>query len=305
MKGRKERKMKKTLAILLSLALVICMIPATAFAAPTVVEAEYTVQSISIDSIADQTYTGSAITPAIAVKATIKKNNSEETKTIDLTSEDYSVAYSDHTNASTVTVTVTGKKGTSFEGQEATKTFAITALDLSDAIISTTSDILSGNVDGTTLTDAGKSKITIKVGNVDVKADTLSSDVTIDYTYKEASGNTPASVTVTVADANTSDGNVVNSRSNTFTVKDIALRKVATNLSFNLSEPSIGLARTCVSLYSVLRVEKEPPIAIDLLSSNAIACPMLGAQHSSHNPNLRDKGLAVHLVQCGDTNTDL
>lgn len=219
MKGRKERKMKKTLAILLSLALVICMIPATAFAAPTVVEAEYTVQSISIDSIADQTYTGSAITPAIAVKATIKKNNSEETKTIDLTSEDYSVAYSDHTNAGTVTVTVTGKKGTSFEGQEATKTFAITALDLSDAIISTTSDILSGNVDGTTLTDAGKSKITIKVGNVDVKADTLSSDVTIDYTYKEASGNTPASVTVTVADAKTSDGNVVNSRSNTFTVK--------------------------------------------------------------------------------------
>ena len=34
MKGRKERKMKKTLAILLSLALVICMIPATAFAEP-------------------------------------------------------------------------------------------------------------------------------------------------------------------------------------------------------------------------------------------------------------------------------
>ena len=39
--------MKKTLAILLSLALVICMIPATAFAAPTEVTAGYDVSSIS------------------------------------------------------------------------------------------------------------------------------------------------------------------------------------------------------------------------------------------------------------------
>ena len=195
------------------------MIPATAFAEATRLPEGYTtVLGIAIEPIADQVYNGSEITPAIAVKATIK-NDSEETKTIDLTSEDYSVAYSDHTNAGTVTVKAMGKEGTAFADKEATKTFAITALDLSNAIISTTSDILSSDVNGATLTESGKSKITIKVGNVDVKANTLSSDVKIDYTYKEASGNTPASVTVTVTDAKPSDVNVVNSRSNTFTVK--------------------------------------------------------------------------------------
>lgn len=47
MKGRKERKMKKTLAILLSLALVICMIPATAFADITPVQLTATADTSS------------------------------------------------------------------------------------------------------------------------------------------------------------------------------------------------------------------------------------------------------------------
>lgn len=214
--------MKKTLAILLSLALVICMIPATAsvaFGASTTVPNGYSVDSVSIEPIATQTYTGTEIKPAIVVKATCKKENSED-KVLTLTDEDYDITWpSDCANVGTKTVSVKGKTGTAFAEKTATQTFAINALDLSNAIISTTSDILSTDINGTALQSSGEGKITIKVGNVDVKSNSLSGKVGITYEYVAASGNTPASVTVKVEDRDKADNNVVNSRSNTFIVK--------------------------------------------------------------------------------------
>ena len=55
---------------------------------------------VSVDAIADQTYTGSALKPAVVVRdgSTVLKNNT-----------DYTVAYSNHTNVGTATVKITGK----------------------------------------------------------------------------------------------------------------------------------------------------------------------------------------------------
>lgn len=55
---------------------------------------------VSVDAIADQTYTGSALKPEVVVRdgSTVLKNNT-----------DYTVAYSNHTNVGTATVKITGK----------------------------------------------------------------------------------------------------------------------------------------------------------------------------------------------------
>ena len=55
--------------------------------------------TLSIDPIANQTYTGSALTPAVVVK--------DGSTTLTLTT-DYTVGYSNNTNVGTATVTVTG-----------------------------------------------------------------------------------------------------------------------------------------------------------------------------------------------------
>ena len=199
--------MKKTLAILLSLALVICMIPATAFANNTGINLA-TEATINVENAV---YAGGQVQPNVSVVV--------DGKTL-TKGTDYNVAYANNTAVGTGTVTVTGA-GSEASGYYGTRsaTFTISALDLSNAIISTTSDILNTDVEGTTLKQSGKEKITVKVGNIDVKSDALNDDVTIGYVYTALSGNTPASVTVTVTDAKTNDGNVVNSRSNTFAVK--------------------------------------------------------------------------------------
>lgn len=206
MKGRKERKMKKTLAILLSLALVICMIPVTAFAENSGID----LSAEAKINVENAVYSGGESQPNISVVV----NGKTLTK-----GTDYNVDYADNTAAGTGKVTVTGT-GTVASGYYGTKdaTFTISSLDLSNAIISTTSDILSTDVEGTTLSERGRDKITVKVGSVDVKSN-LSEEVTIAYEYTAASGNTPASVTVKVEDNDKTNNNVVNSRTNTFTVK--------------------------------------------------------------------------------------
>ena len=78
-----------------------------------------------IQSIASQTYTGSAITPAISVK--------DNGKTLALTT-DYTVAYFDNTNVGTATVTITGAGN--YSGT-ASKTFAITAKTITAANFTT------------------------------------------------------------------------------------------------------------------------------------------------------------------------
>lgn len=128
--------MKKTLAILLSLALVICMIPGTAFATP--ISDGETIDSVSVADIASQVYTGTTITPEPIVTAVIKDAQSA-IKTVTLVKgTDYEVTYSDNVNVGT-TATVTVSFIGAFSAQtEITKTFAITALDLSNSNVTIT-----------------------------------------------------------------------------------------------------------------------------------------------------------------------
>ena len=90
-------------------------------------------QDAWIEAIADQTYTGSAIEPTIEVK------DGETTLTLNT---DYTVAYSNNTNAGEATVTVTAVEGSDYSGT-ATATFAIQNADIT---MTTTPAAVSGLV---------------------------------------------------------------------------------------------------------------------------------------------------------------
>ena len=123
MKRREKSTMKKTLAILLSLALVICMIPATAvtaYAAPVdLSKATVTVNPSTV------VYTGMEQQPEVTVKL------GDTTLTA---GTDYDLTWDEenHVNVKKYTVTATGK-GTAESGYSgtATGTFEITKRDLS------------------------------------------------------------------------------------------------------------------------------------------------------------------------------
>ena len=77
-------------------------------------------QDAWIEAIADQTYTGEAIEPTVTVK------DGETTLTA---GTDYTVAFSDNTNAGTATVTITAVEGSDYSGT-ATATFTIAKADI-------------------------------------------------------------------------------------------------------------------------------------------------------------------------------
>ena len=114
--------MKKTLAILLSLALVICMIPATASVA-------FAADSYTVEVTGTYTYNGKAQTPKITVK---------DGETV-VDSSKYTVSYSkgdtsvpNPTDAGNYTVTVTEKEPVSgLTKKSGTGAFTIKSLDIS------------------------------------------------------------------------------------------------------------------------------------------------------------------------------
>ena len=93
--------------------------------------------TLQIDDIADQNYTGSAITPAVTV------TSSGTLLTLDT---DYTVEYYNNVNAGYAVVVVTGKAGTAYEGKTAAKTFHICT---DKAVITTTPVANNRTYDGT------------------------------------------------------------------------------------------------------------------------------------------------------------
>lgn len=165
--------MKKTLAIILTLALVICMMPASAFAEdsnPTTTDT-YNLANATIRLSQNQyTYDGTAKVPTVTVTDSSGKT---------VGTDKYTVSYVNNTDASSnAQVTVNGKTS-SVEGNQPTdyygvKTanFTINQLDINkDVNVSVASDILDTDFDNSSnITDNGKNKVNIKVGNVDVKS---------------------------------------------------------------------------------------------------------------------------------------
>ena len=123
--------MKKTLAILLSLALVICMIPATAFAEPVSTPVQLTSDNVKPYASANSaTYTGSTQTPQILFK--YKKEDNTEVPLTEGT--DYTITWDNNPikGVSTYTATITGD-GTNYTGTvNNIATYKINALNLSE-----------------------------------------------------------------------------------------------------------------------------------------------------------------------------
>jgi len=249
--------MKKTLAILLSLALVICMIPGTAFAGETVTYTATTLtESNTTISVNDVVYNGTAQTPAVTVIV-----NGTTLKTTD-----YNVAYTNNTNVGEATVTVTGVHVGSAETAptenitadnagyygSVTKTFNITALDLNSAIITTTADIVSTDITDTALNDTGLAKLSVKVGETTVT--TGESGMAILESVYNA---TNATVTVTVKDADEQNANVVNYRSATFPVKKSITREAGYVVELASNETFTYTGSALVPRYGVRVVKKD------------------------------------------------
>lgn len=104
--------MKKLMALVLSVAMVICALPATIFADDTAATAT-DLSTATIAAIADVTYTGKEITPEVKVTLDGKE----------VAATNYDVAYESNTNVGAAKVTITGK-APAYTGS-ATKNFNI------------------------------------------------------------------------------------------------------------------------------------------------------------------------------------
>lgn len=143
---------------------------------------------LTVQSIGDKTYTGSAITPSVAVKA--------GSRTL-VSGTDYTCAYSNNINAGTATVTVTGKGNYSGTG---TAKFTIAPKAISNFTISSIED---QTYTGSPITPS----VTVKDGT---KTLTQGTDYTVNYTDNVNAGT--ATVTITGI------GNYSRTRSVTFTI---------------------------------------------------------------------------------------
>ncbi len=96
--------MKKFLALVLSLAMVICTVPATVFAADSAETESPAASAITgVDTIEDQEWTGEEIT--ISADKLIVRSDDKVLKL----DEDYTVSYENNINVGTATVVITGK----------------------------------------------------------------------------------------------------------------------------------------------------------------------------------------------------
>ena len=144
MKGRKERKMKKTLTILLSLALVICMIPSVAFAAGETMTASLSAYTAL--------YSGSAQELPAVTNVKVDKTT--------LTDGQYSVQWTDSSNgmvqessvtaAGTYTATIKDTRAEGGTGATVKKTFTIEKVDFKKASVTYSGVITAKKVDGKT-----------------------------------------------------------------------------------------------------------------------------------------------------------
>ncbi len=155
--------------------------------------------SLTISSIAAQTYTGSALTPTVTVK-----NGS-----LTLTSgTDYTVSYSNNINAGTATVTITGKGN--YTGTKSAN-FTINAKNASNLTISS---IAAQTYTGSALTPT----VTVKNGSVTLTSGT-------DYTVSYSNNINAGTATVTI----TGKGNFTGTKAANFTIN----AKSASNLTIS------------------------------------------------------------------------
>lgn len=153
--------------------------------------ARKSVTAAMIENIASQVYTGSALTPAITVK--------DGNNTLALTT-DYTVAYTNNTNAGTATVTITGLGNYK---DTASKTFTISAKTLANNMVE---DIDEQIYTGSAL----QPEPVVKDGNKTLVEGT-------DYTVAYTNNTNPGTATVSITGKNNYQGTVTTQ----FTIKKL------------------------------------------------------------------------------------
>ena len=153
--------------------------------------ARKSVTAAMIENIASQVYTGSALTPAITVK--------DGNNTLALTT-DYTVAYTNNTNAGTATVTITGQGNYK---DTASKTFTISAKTLANNMVE---DIDEQIYTGSAL----QPEPVVKDGNKTLVEGT-------DYTVAYTNNTNPGTATVSITGKNNYQGTVTTQ----FTIKKL------------------------------------------------------------------------------------
>ena len=146
------------------------------------------VSGVSVSSVADQKYTGSAISPAVTVK--------DGTKTL-TKDTDYTVSYANNTNAGTATITITGKGN--YTGTK-TATFKITGKNASGLTVSAIAD-------QTYTGSAIKPTVTVKDGSKTLTSGTH-------YTVSYSNNVNVGTATVTI----TGKGNYTETKTATFKI---------------------------------------------------------------------------------------
>ena len=141
------------------------------------------VSELTVDAIAAQTYTGSAITPALTVKHSVTTGTEREL----VLNTDYTAAYTDNVNAGTAaTATITGKDD--YTGTKDVK-FTINAKSISESDVT-----ISGGTATKTYTGAAITQDDVKV-MFGTKTLVSGTDYTVEY-----SGNTNAGqATITIS----------------------------------------------------------------------------------------------------------
>lgn len=169
--------------------------------------------SISIETIADQVYSGYSLTPTI----TVKDNSSELTG-----GQDYTVSYTNNVNAGTATVTISG---TGNYSGDITKTFYITPVSIRSATISSISDkVYTGK--------ALQPALTVKLGGTTLKNGT-------DYTAAYSSNTDPGSAAITIKGIGNYTGsltksfNIIPKKQTLTSLKNTASKKITVNWSID------------------------------------------------------------------------
>jgi titin len=170
--------------------------------------------TLTIDAIANQTYTGSAITPTVVVK--------DGSTTLTL-GTDYTVAYSSNTNVGTATVTITGTGN--YSGTK-TQTFGIVAKAASTLTIDA---IANQSYTGSAITPT----VVVKDGSTTL---TLGTDYTVAYSNNTNAGTSTVTITGT--------GNYLGDNPQTFTIapKAITIRGNNASKIYGDSNPSLSFS---------------------------------------------------------------
>ena len=195
----------------------------------------------TISDIADQTYTGSAITPTVTI--------SDGTRTL-TEGTDYTVDFSDNINVGTATVTVTGKGN--YSGTK-TATFAIVAKDASGFTI-------SGIADQTYTGSAITPTVTVSDGTTTL---TEGTDYTVDFSDNINVGT--ATVTVT------GKGNYSGNKTATFAIEKAPLTITAQDATMVFGGELPAFEATYdgfINGEDVSMLTKQPAISTEATSSS-------------------------------------